>query len=265
MERGINMELDTLANKFYQAYKNEEQIDLLIDRENPISVAEAYQVQNKLTELKKTQNDEEVVGFKISMTSEEMQRVVGKSNEPAYGTFTTNSLLKEKIHLHPNDPLLLEPELVFILQEDLSAEADHKEIVQKSKIAAGLEVPSSRYPNWFPFNEEVKLVDIIADNAFAGYIHIGKPMEIPASIDWENIHARLFFNEQKLDEGTSKEVLGNPLNAVSWLNQKLHQQQQSLKRGMAISSGTFTDPVQLQKGIYQVEFDLLGQLSLTVG
>ena len=254
-----------LANQFYNAYKNQQHTSLISNQELEIDVAEAYQIQRELNHLKVKHDKEEVIGYKISMTSEEMQRVVGKSNEPAYGTFTTNSLLKENIHLHPNAPLLLEPELVFILQEDLSAEADHKEIIQKSKIAAGLEVPSSRYPNWFPFNEEVKLVDIIADNAFAGYIHIGKPMEIPASIDWENIHARLFFNEQKLDEGTSKEVLGNPLNAVSWLNQKLHQQQQSLKRGMAISSGTFTDPVQLQKGIYQVEFDLLGQLSLTVG
>src|SRR5699024_10895363 len=107
------MQLDALAEKFYQAYKNQSQIDLLIDRNNPISVEEAYQVQNKVTELKNNQNKEEVTGFKISMTSEEMQRVVGKSNEPAYGTFTSNNLVQGNITLPSDTPLLLEPELVF--------------------------------------------------------------------------------------------------------------------------------------------------------
>src|SRR5699024_8000078 len=254
MERGINMELDTLANKFYQAYKNEEQIDLLIDRENPISVAEAYQVQNKLTELKKTQNDEEVVGFKISMTSEEMQRDVGKSNEPAYGTFTSNNLVQRNVTLQPKAPFLLEPELVFNLEE----------VVKKSKIAAGLEIPSSRYKHWFPFNEEVKLVDIIADNAFAGGMLIGEAINIPSSIDWTNIQVNLTFNEEKLATGYSEEVLGNPLKAVLWLNEKRVSQGFSLTKGTIISSGTFTDPVPLKAGTYKAAFDLLGDISLDV-
>lgn len=264
MERGINMELDTLANEFYQAYKTEEQIDLLIDRENPISVAEAYQVQNKLTELKKTQNNEEVVGFKISMTSEEMQRVVGKSNEPAYGTFTSNNLVQRNVTLQPNSPFLLEPELVFVLQEDLSPEADLEEVVKKSKIAAGLEIPSSRYKHWFPFNEEVKLVDIIADNAFAGGMLLGEAINIPSSIDWTNIQVHLTFNEERLATGYSEEVLGNPLKAVLWLNEKRVSQGFTLNKGTVISSGTFTDPVPLKAGTYKAAFDILGDISLEV-
>lgn len=258
------MQLDTLAEKFYQAYKNQSQIDLLIDRNSPISVEEAYQVQNKVTELKKNQNKEEITGFKISMTSEEMQRVVGKSNEPAYGTFTTSNLVQGNITLPSDAPLLLEPELVFILQEDLSSEADMEEIMTKSQIAAGLEIPSSRYKHWFPFNEEVKLVDIIADNAFAGGILVGEQVEIPSSLDWTNIQVNLMHNGEQLAAGLSSEVLGNPLKAVLWLNEKRVKQGFTLQKGTVISSGTFTDPVPLKAGTYTADFDILGELSLEV-
>lgn len=258
------MHLDTLADQFYHAYKNQAQMDLLIDRHNPISVEEAYQVQHKVTELKIAQNKEKITGFKISMTSEEMQRVVGKSNEPAYGTFTTNNLVQGNITLPPDAPFLLEPELVFILQEDLSSKADIEEVIKKSSIAAGLEIPSSRYKHWFPFNEEVKLVDIIADNAFAGGILIGDPIEIPSSIDWTNIQVNLMHNGEQLAAGLSEEVLGNPLRAVLWLNEKRVNQGFPLKKGTIISSGTFTDPIPLKSGTYTAAFDILGELSLEV-
>lgn len=255
--------IQELASEFYQAYKQKKHIDLLSSRNIEIDESTAYKIQNHVTKLKIDENGEEIVGYKISMTSEEMQRL-GKANSPAYGTFTTNSVIESSVTLDAAFPFLLEPELVFIVTDDFSVGADQNEIIQKSKVAAGLEIPGSRYPNWFPPSKESQLGDTIADNTFAGYILMGSPVEITNSIDWEHIKASLYLDGEKLDEGYSSEVLGNPLNAVSWLTGKLAEENKFLKKGMIISSGTFTLPKMLQQGTYKVEFDIVGELTLTV-
>lgn len=255
--------IQELASEFYQAYKQKQHIDLLSSRNIEIDESTAYKIQDCLTKLKIEENGEDLIGYKISMTSEEMQRL-GKANSPAYGTFTTNSVIDSSITLDAAFPFLLEPELVFILTEDLSVGADQSEIKQKSKIAAGLEIPGSRYQNWFPPAKDTLLGDTIADNTYTGYILMGSPVEITNTIDLEQIKASLYFNGEKLDEGYSSEVLGNPLNAVSWLTGKLAEENKSLKKGMIISSGTFTVPKKLQQGTYKVEFDDVGELTLKV-
>src|SRR5699024_12092879 len=43
---------------------------------------------------------------------------------------------------------LLEPELVFQLNEDLSSDVSYTEIIQKTSIHLGAEIPDSRYKDW---------------------------------------------------------------------------------------------------------------------
>jgi len=255
--------IQELATEFYQAYKEKKHVDLLSSRNIEIDELTAYKIQDQVTKLKMEENGEEIIGYKISMTSEEMQRL-GKANSPAYGTFTTKSVIESSIKLDSAFPFLLEPELVFVVTEDLTVGADKNEILQKSKIAAGLEIPGSRYPNWFPPSKDAQLGDTIADNTFAGFILMGSSVEITDSIDWKQIKATLYLNDEKLDEGYSSEVLGNPLNAISWLTEKLAEENKSLKKGMIVSSGTFTSPKALKQGAYKVVFDIVGELTLTV-
>src|SRR5699024_11637745 len=81
-------------------------------------------------------------------------------------------------------------------------------------------------------------------------------------VAFENIKLRLFYNDELIEEGTSKNVLGNPLNSIVWLNEKLHSQGEKLEKGLFISSGTLTSPITLAKGTYKLEFDKLGTMEI---
>src|SRR5699024_11536401 len=85
------------------------------------------------------------------MTSDDTQ-AIAQTDEPAYGTLLTTDILTSGEHFS-FDALfspLVETEIIFILTDDLTLEASEEEILQKSTIAAGIEIPDSRYVDWFP-------------------------------------------------------------------------------------------------------------------
>lgn len=257
------MRVEQIAKEFYQAYKEKMHVDTLTKRNIEIDETTAYQIQDLITNLKIEDNREKILGYKISMTSEKTQKM-GNSTSPTYGTFTSTNLLKGPVILDPDFILLIEPELVFVITDDLSIGANADEIMKKSKIAAGLEIPGSRYPNWFPPQGGLNVADNIVDNACGGMIAIGEAIEIPESINWSKIGVRLYFNEKQIDEGLSEEVLGNPVNAVTWLTSKLAEEEKQLKKGMIVSSGTFTLPKIIERGTYRGVFDIVGELTVDV-
>lgn len=249
-------------------------IDVLINAEKtnkPISFMsedlqltedECYQMQRDLIEQKKAEFNNKLAGYKISMTSPDTQ-AIANTYEPAYGTYLDYNIQKETQVVNLNELLepLLEPEIVFYLNEDLSSEADHLEIIQKSTIYLGTEIPDSRYSNWFPnFN----LTDLLCDNAFAGRLVLSE-VKFPATeVEFENISLNLYHEDNLIAKGSSTNVLDNPLNSVIWLNKKVISHRGSLTKGLFISSGTFTAPVKLSEGTYTLEFSGLDTMKVQV-
>lgn len=257
------MNLENIAAELYQAKRNKDSIAFFRDRGVRIDVESAYRIQHQIIQLKKEEQNESVIGYKISMTSEETQKPV-QTDSPAYGTFVSADLVKGEVQLDTLMAPLIEPEIVFVATEDFSIGAAKEEIVQKSKISSGIEIPESRYRNWFPPAKGATVGDYIADNACGGRIVYGEPTEIPRNIDWENINGILYHNEREIGRGISSVVLGNPLNAVYWLTQTLAKNNQFIEKGMLISSGTFTMPKLVEKGTYTVIFDGLERLSVNI-
>jgi 2-keto-4-pentenoate hydratase len=219
-----------------------------------------YEIQHLVIDKKIKEDNEQVKGYKISLTSEETQRWFN-SDSPVYGTLTTTSISDGVIRLDDLSEPLIETELMFIITEDLSFGADEEEILRKSMVAPGLEIPDSRFINWFP---KLSLGEIVADNSVAGRIVVGETVDELSAIDWENIKVCLFLDDEKLDEGYSSSVLGNPIHAVSWLSHELALQGKRLTKGMVVSSGTFILPKPLRKGMYKAVFDTLGEIMLMV-
>ncbi len=83
---------------------------------------------------------------------------------------------------------LIEAELMFIIDEDISANPDHDEIAEKTSIAPDIEIPDSRFQNWFT---NLKLFELIADSAVAGKIVCGESMKSSEIDDWLHIEAIL--------------------------------------------------------------------------
>lgn len=252
------MKNNQIVEKIIHSEKMNKQIDFI--NQNIKSTEESYHIQKELIKQKESMFNSKLVGYKISMTSPETQ-AIADTNEPAYGTFLDYNILKETqdVKLEELFEPLLEPELVFRLNEDLSEEANHSEIIEKSSIYMGAEIPDSRYFNWFPnFN----LTDLICDNAFVGRLVLSEEIFPARDVEFENIKLHLYHDNELIKQGSSNDVLGNPLNSIIWLNKKLVSQGSNLKKGLLISSGTFAPPVKLSSGKYTLNFSGLGSMEV---
>jgi len=66
--------------------------------------------------------------------------------------------------------------------------------------------------------------------------------------------------------GAAAAVMGNPLNAVTWLVNKLSEFGVGIKKGEIILSGALTAALDLKENdVIEVVFDRLGSLTLKVG
>ena len=255
----IVLNANELADILYEAYARKhpipkDRIPAYLDKKC------AYEIQHALTQMKVTHSNEELVGYKVSLTSKETQELF-KSDSPLYGALTTPSLSDGIIELGKMSTPLIEIELIFIAKEDLSVEDDVEAIMSKTMVAPGIEVPDSRFEDWFP---KITLGQVIADSAVAGKIVVGEPKENITFEQLNQIKGTLTFNGEVIAADYSSEVLGHPVNAVKWLVQELAEHGLTFKKGMAVSSGTFILPKRLEKGRYEASYKGIGSVRLKV-
>ncbi len=251
-----------LTQALYNAWKSQEPLNeddwsnLATDDET------AYRVQNELTKLK----NEPLGGYKVSLTSEETQNMFF-ADEPLYGAQLASHFLHTPALVHLSDLMepLVEVELVFRAKEDLSTDDTLEDLMNKTTIAPALEVPDSRFRNWFP---SLSKYMIMADDAVGELVVYGDEFDtnLFSSVDALGyINCTLFYNGENLRSGRSTEVLGNPLRSLKWLVDKLATQNKTLLKGQQVSSGTLILPHSLAKGTWQAQFDNgLGTVSLEV-
>ncbi|UTR10745.1 2-keto-4-pentenoate hydratase [Evansella sp. LMS18] len=259
---GKETEVQTYIDKLLEAEKNITPVPFLSNTVT-LSEDEAYRFQHELIAKKSAQLNDEVKGYKVSMTSPETQ-ALADTDEPAYGTLLTSNHLEgevRNIYLSNMNSPLLEAEIAFLLTDDLPYDATVEEIAAKTKAAACLEVPDSRYTDWFP---NFQLMDLICDNGVTGKIVTSPEWKESSTVELEKITVSLKRHGKKIDEGISTHVMSNPLNSILWLVKKLAKADKYLKKGMVISSGTLTSPIPLEKGVYEAEFSQLGSVKINV-
>jgi len=220
----------------------------------------AYDVQDLVTLQKVVNNGEKVMGYKISLTSEETQSWF-KAGEPAYGTLTDRNFSPPFLDLRDLSEPLLEAELVLLTESELHPEMSDRDLAENVLVAPGLEIPDSRFRNWFPV---LPLNLIISDNSVAGKVVMGEPVRLSDPEDFARIELVLSRDGKLLSEGISSTVLGNPLNSLRWLVNKLDSRGERLSAGMKISSGTLTLPLKLETGKYRATYSMVGTLDLEV-
>ncbi|WP_246316573.1 2-keto-4-pentenoate hydratase [Planococcus glaciei] len=255
----IDLDSQKMADILYDAYIGKQPIakDLI-----PASLEkkDAYRIQHALTNKKAAQAKEALAGYKISLTSLETQELF-HSDTPLYGALTAPALNSGTILLETMSSPLIEIELIFIVKEELSVEDDNQAILEKTAIAPGIEVPDSRFEDWFP---KISLGQVVADSAVAGKIVAGEPVEGLTYEQLDGIKGSLFFNGDEIAADTSSAVLDHPVHAVQWLIAELAAHGRKLEKGMAVSSGTFILPKKLEKGVYTARFEGIGEVALNV-
>lgn len=198
--------------------------------------------------------DTPIAGYKISLTSEQTQKLFA-SDEPLYGAEEQAQMLTSPATVNLADFLepLVEIELVFTATETLSETDTLPELCEKLTVAPGIELPDSRFADWFP---DLNKYLVVSDGAVGGQIVVGtsQPVTNFSLEELATIQGILTIDDQKVVEGLSSEVLTNPLLSVQWLIKKLAQTNQTISAGMYISSGTFIFPVPLKKGSFKASY-----------
>ena len=248
-----------LEETLLSAYKNNQPLSKETFPEE-LEKSAAYQIQQEVTTRRITINNEELIGYKISLTSKETQSLFN-SNTPLYGALTTSNLSDGKIVLKDMFSPLIEIEVMFLVKEDLSTKDSLDDILAKTSVAPGLEIPDSRFTDWFP---KLTLGQIIVDSAVAGKVIIGTPIEGLTFEKLNDVLGTLKFNGKVVEKGSSSQVLEHPVNAVKWLIDELATTGHTIKKGMVISSGTFILPKVLEKGRYEASYEGIGEVSLDV-
>ena len=249
-----------IVNTLFKAQKNHEPVNF-ISEEYEVSEPVAYQIQDELIEALKQADNSEVAGYKVSMTSEDTQ-AYANTNEPAYGTILSNKVVKsgDTVQLSKLFAPLIEPELVFVLTEDISPDASDETILNSVKVAPGIEIPDARYKDWF---HNFTLGDLISDNTASGLVALGEAKAPVSYNDFENITLKLSKDNEEIATGISSDVLGNPIEALKWLINKLNTQGKQLYKGQIVSSGTFVQPVPAKAGTYKAEYSYPGSIEVT--
>ncbi|MCP0885859.1 2-keto-4-pentenoate hydratase [Ligilactobacillus sp. WILCCON 0076] len=251
------VKLTTAQEEFAQAlYKTYVNVGALNEddwKERVLDDATACRVQARVMELK----NQPVGGYKVSLTSEETQKMFA-STSPLYGAQVADRFLKSPAHVELkklNEPLV-EVELAFRAKEDLAATDTLEDLFNKTTVAGAVEVPDARFSDWFP---SLSKYMVMSDCAVGGLVVYGKEFDTnkafktPAAL--ANVNCELYHDNKKLLDGKSSEVLGNPLNSLKWLVEKLAEQGKTFTANTVVSSGTFLLPPTLSAGKWQATFD----------
>ena len=252
------------ASVLYDAYHNHAPLNVSDYSGKVKDLTAAYRVQHELTRLK----GEPVAAYKVSLTSEQTQKMFD-ATEPLYGAQVASRVRQTPLTLSLAELFepLVEVELNFRVTKPLGRGTTAADVFESTTVAAGLEVPDSRFRNWFPSLPK-ELVG--SDAAVGGYVLYATEhptAELFSSVDaLTKVKAQLWHDGKQVAEGDSTEVLGNPLNSVAWLANALDAQGMGgLKVGQRVSSGTFVLPPKLTAGTWKATYDSgLGDVEVTV-
>ena len=252
-----------VAQQLFTAYQTHHALKMTDFTSSVADEDAAYRVQAALTALKQ----ETVGGYKVSLTSAETQKMFD-AHTPLYGAQVADHFLAAPATVRRGqlmDPLV-EVELVFKAREDLLATDSLTDLWHKTTVAPGIELPDSRFTDWFP---DLPKNLVVADAAVGGLVVYGTEQatdKLFASVDAVAApKCTLVHDGKTVKTGQASEVLGNPLESLKWLVGKLAEQGKTLTAGQRVSSGTFVLLPHLTAGHWQADFDAgLGQVALDV-
>jgi len=248
----MSFELQAALASFWEARERGEHFPAeWFDR---LDLAQAYQVQLGLI-ARRSAGGERQIGWKVGLTSPAIQQQFGFA-EPVFGCLLADGV-KPTGHVFRGAELIrpgFEVEMCVRLRRPLSGPADMMQVRQAIEVChPALEIIETRGD----FRGQLALA--LADNAQQKAIVLGDPVPLGADLDCSRILARVEINGAEAARGSGAGVLGDPLNSVAWLAQKLAEFGRSLREGELVMTGSFTRQFPLAPGDrVRAEFSGLG-------
>ncbi len=230
----------------------------------PRTLAEGYQVQERIVEKLRNRFGGRPIGYKIACTSELAQKALGVDG-PFFGILLSHSSHRTPAALASADFTVrcAEAEFGFEMAEDVPPGPNYTAETIRDFIGAALpsiEIVDHRYNDW----RSVGAPSLLADNAIHGTWVAGEPYPGWRDLDLARHPVSLVVNDTKTFTGSGAAVLGNPLNVVAWLANELPKFGRRLSRGDRVTTGVTTDIYLAHAGDrLTADFGVLGRVSLS--
>ena len=229
--------ISEFGDELFDAWHSAQQIAPLTDREPNITIDEAYRVQMH-TIGRRIAEGERVVGRKIGITSKAVMQML-KVDQPDFGhllsgmTYNEGESLETKQFCQPRG----EGEIAFILAKDLTGPGitGPQVLAATDCLMPAFEIVDSRVTDW-----RIKIQDTVADNGSAAAFVLGDNAVSARGVDLATCGMVLEKNGQVIGTGAGAASLGNPVNAVAWLANKLGELGIVLKAGEVVLSGSLS-------------------------
>jgi 2-keto-4-pentenoate hydratase len=232
----------------------------------PRTVEEAYAMQDTFTTLlAATQSP--LVGYKIALTTPVMQQMVG-FHEPIAGSIVQTirhspCTIRSAEYMH----LGVECEIAVQLGRTLpatSAPWSRAHVADAiGTVMAAFEIVDDRNANYAHLAAQI--FSVIADNAWNAGIVLGPPVTDWRSLDLAAVRGTMRINGHIVGEGHGRDVMGHPLEALTWLANMLAARGKSLAERMVIITGSIVSTKFIQPGdTVQAVVEGLGEVHLNV-
>jgi 2-keto-4-pentenoate hydratase len=207
----------------------------------PASLDEAYEIQRTFQEIETGRGRGAIVGYKIGLTTPVMQKLCGV-DEPCYGAIFASEVYQQRAEISARDycRIGVETEIAFRLASDLPRNSD------RSHIASAVESAMAAIELIEDLRFDYKRLDasaLVAGNVWNAGAVVGRPVAEWRALDLARAAARLSINGHEIGSGNGGDVMGNPLNALAWLADKLAAAGTPLRRGMIVLTGSMV-PIQ---------------------
>jgi 2-keto-4-pentenoate hydratase len=230
----------------------------------PQTLEDAYAIQRAYVPQVAQFTDGRRVGYKAGATAEAPQKMLGLE-EPFHGVLLSSTVHKNGAVI-PSGTCFMrvaECEFAFRLADNLPSSAGPYDLdavrAAVGSVILSIEIVDLRLSGGL----QAGGLQVIADNGGAGLWIEGREIEDFDSIDLDDWPVNLVVNAEVLHEGNAAAVMGNPLNSLAWLANKLCQTGLGLKTGDIVTAGSCTPLTPVAEGDEVVaDFGSLGQVSV---
>jgi 2-oxopent-4-enoate/cis-2-oxohex-4-enoate hydratase len=239
--------INALGDELYGALRTQSTLAPLTERENDITIEDAYHISRRMVNQRLERDGERIVGKKIGVTSKPVQEMLGVF-QPDFGFLTNTMEYPDASDIAIAGNMIqprAEGEIAFRLKSDLVGPGVTEQDVldATATIMPCFEIVDSRISDW-----NIKIEDTVADNASCGVFVLGENEVDPRDFDLPNLKMTIYKNGEFNSAGLGSAVQGNPLTAVAWLANTLGEFGIPFKAGEIILSGSLVPLIPVVAG-----------------
>jgi len=255
------------AKRLLEAHERREHFAPLPAELAPRNAEEAYAIQDSYV-ARRAERLGAIAGYKIALSSAEMQRFVGV-DQPQAGVMLASTLHRTPARVRAADyvRLIVEFEIAVEMAADLPA-ADAPFTRERiapfvRAVMPALELADDRNADYRELAKHP--LELIADNAWNEGAVLGAPLEDWRALDLAAVRGIARINDRVVGEGVGSAAMGHPLAALAWIANHLAAHGRGLVyRDVVITGSIITTKTVRAGDLVRFSVAELGEVELRV-